>query len=108
MDRAPSKPLHVRLVRITKVYGGVALLDLDLHSQGRPIHAICRENRAGESSLMGELGGVVRPDMGASRSGGRTTGCADQPTRPAGHRRDSSGDPPGADDDGGGEPAAER
>ena len=72
MSATPSNREFLQLAGISKRYGGVTALDDVSFSAGSgSIHAILGENGAGKSTLMKVLSGVVRPDAGSLRLGGR-------------------------------------
>ena len=66
-----TEPPRVDLRGIEKSFGGVAALrGVDFDVRRGEVHALCGENGAGKTSLMGVLGGVVRPDAGEIRIDG--------------------------------------
>jgi ABC-type uncharacterized transport system ATPase subunit len=67
----PAAPA-VELRGITKAYPGVvANEDIDLAIHAGEVHGLLGENGAGKSTLMSILSGMVQPDAGAIRIGGR-------------------------------------
>ena len=64
-----ADPRFLRLVGISKHFGGVrALDDVDFTCERGSIHAILGENGAGKSTLIKVIAGVVQPDRGAASS----------------------------------------
>jgi ribose transport system ATP-binding protein len=62
----------LELAGISKRYGGVrALEDVDFACQQGSIHAVLGENRAGKSTLIKIISGVVQPDTGSMHLEGR-------------------------------------
>jgi simple sugar transport system ATP-binding protein len=63
----------VELLGITKAYPGVLANDnIDLTIRRGEVHCLLGENGAGKSTLMSVLSGMVRPDEGSLRVGGRS------------------------------------
>src|SRR4051794_12907574 len=68
----------VQLVRIDKSFPGVvALRGVDLELYPGRIHALVGENGAGKSTLLNILAGLLPPDAGEVRLGGRAVHLAD-------------------------------
>jgi ABC-type sugar transport system ATPase subunit len=62
----------VELTRISKRFAGVrALEDVSVSVTAGEIHSIVGENGAGKSTLLNVLTGLIRPDAGTIRMGGR-------------------------------------
>lgn len=60
-----SRPPFLRLVDITKHFGGTrALSEVSLDFELGEVHAICGENGAGKSTLIKTIMGVLQPDAG--------------------------------------------
>lgn len=63
---------YLQLIGVSKRYGGItALSDVSFSAARGSIHAILGENGAGKSTLMKTLAGVVRPDTGIVKLGGK-------------------------------------
>jgi ABC-type sugar transport system ATPase subunit len=61
---------------VGKRYGAsVVLEDVSLEVPAGEIHAIVGENGAGKSTLLGIMAGLIRPDSGELRLGGKATGA---------------------------------
>ena len=84
---------------IEKRFGGVqALRGVDFDLRPGEVHALLGENGAGKSTLMNILSGVIAPDHGEIRVGGKPAHFASPFSRvEAGHQMeghvDSCGDP---------------
>ena len=69
-ETAPSPSVELEAIR--KRFGPVVALDgVDLEARPGEVHALVGENGAGKTTLMGVLSGMVRPDEGVIRIGGR-------------------------------------
>src|SRR5438876_248495 len=71
-ERDPADAPAVELVGITKQFPGVlANDDISLTVRHGEVHCLLGENGAGKSTLISILSGMVRPDAGEIRVGGR-------------------------------------
>ncbi|MEP6733213.1 MAG: ABC transporter ATP-binding protein [bacterium] len=71
-DTAGPQPHALELLHISKRYGSCAALDdASLLVRAGSIHAVLGENGAGKTTLMRVAYGMVRPDAGVLRVGGR-------------------------------------
>src|SRR6266566_4205189 len=71
-ERDPADAPAVELVGITKQFPGVlANDDISLTVRWGEVHCLLGENGAGKSTLISILSGMVRPDVGEIRVGGR-------------------------------------
>src|SRR6266436_6632446 len=71
-ERDPADAPAVELVGITKQFPGVlANDDISLTVRHGEVHCLLGENGAGKSTLISILSGMVRPDVGEIRVGGR-------------------------------------
>lgn len=71
-EAGPTEPA-LSLVGISRGFGGVqALEDVSLDARAGEIHCLAGENGSGKSTLIKIVAGVLRPDAGRIRVGGRT------------------------------------
>lgn len=76
-DATLTPPAFLALSGISKRYAGVRALEgVDFACERGKIHAVLGENGAGKSTLIKIIAGVVQPDAGTMRLGGRNVSFA--------------------------------
>jgi simple sugar transport system ATP-binding protein len=81
-DSAPATEPRIELLGITRRFGKVtALNDVSLRLRQGSVHALLGENGAGKTTLMRVAFGLLSPDQGTVRAGGRAIESAQDAIR---------------------------